>query len=167
MASLPWSSYTADSIILTHIHFTDRLTTGGPGIPHDYLVPLIDLAHNHAIPIIFYDQLGNGLSTHLPEKHGDEAFWTTQLFLDELDNVLASLGVADCYDILGHSWGGMLAAMHAIRHPRGLRRLILADSLADMQMWIAETSRLRAELPKDVQASEDRRRCASYSSCLF
>jgi pimeloyl-ACP methyl ester carboxylesterase len=45
---------------------------GGPGACHDYLLPLVDLAPSR--PLVFYDQLGNGRSTHLPDKNGDEAF---------------------------------------------------------------------------------------------
>ncbi|KAF4627314.1 hypothetical protein G7Y89_g10838 [Cudoniella acicularis] len=51
---------------------------GGLGACHEYLLPLTDLSSSR--PLIFYDQIGNGLSTHLPEKAGDEEFWTVDLF---------------------------------------------------------------------------------------
>lgn len=35
---------------------------GGPGLVHDYLFPFIDLADEYEIPVILYDQLGNGIS---------------------------------------------------------------------------------------------------------
>jgi pimeloyl-ACP methyl ester carboxylesterase len=35
---------------------------GGPGMPHDYLEPLEDLASSR--PVIFYDQLGCGRFPH-------------------------------------------------------------------------------------------------------
>ena len=76
---------------------------GGPGATSDVMLSLADLAEKHGIPVIFYDQLGNGNSTHLPEKMGDISFWTEQLFLDELDNLLGQLGVQNDYDVLGHS----------------------------------------------------------------
>ena len=67
--------------------------------------------------VVHYDQLGNGRSTHLREKGAD--FWTPALFLDELDNLLAHLGIASAYHLLGQSWGGMLAAEHgALAAPR-------------------------------------------------
>jgi L-proline amide hydrolase len=56
-----------------------------------------------------YDQLGCGKSTHLPEKAGDGEFWTTQLFLDELDNLVGNLLGDGKYDLLGQSWGGMVS----------------------------------------------------------
>jgi len=72
-----------------------------------------------------YDQLGCGRSTHLPEKKGDHDFWTPELFLLELDNLLAHLGIQNDYDILGQSWGGQLAAEHAVRQPKGLKIWLL------------------------------------------
>ncbi|MCJ1473948.1 hypothetical protein MMC13_002604 [Lambiella insularis] len=126
---------------------------GGPGVPHDYLLPISDVTSSHGIPVIMYDQLGCGNSTHLPEKNGDGTFWTVQLFLDELENLLNKLGIKDDYDILGFSWGGMLASEHAVRRPKGLRKLIISCSPADMKMWVAVANKLRAELPADVQAT--------------
>ncbi|KAI0722903.1 prolyl aminopeptidase-2 [Earliella scabrosa] len=109
---------------------------GGPGSTHHYILSLVDLAAIHSIPVVFYDQLGNGNSTHLPEKSGDAgSFWTEQLFLDELDNLIRHLGIQDNYSILGHSWGGMLASRHASKRPKGLKRLVISDSPADMQLF--------------------------------
>lgn len=124
---------------------------GGPGISHEYLLPLVDLTNMHSIPLILYDQVGTGFSTHIPEKKGDTTFWTIQLFLDELDNLLTHLGVADDYDLLGHSWGGMLAASHAVQQPAGLKHLVLASSLPDMNIWLKAQWEHREQLPKEVQ----------------
>ena len=124
---------------------------GGPGVPHNYILPIKSLASSHSIPVIFYDQLGCGKSTHLPEKAGDGDFWTEQLFLDELDNLLSKLGIQNDYDLLGQSWGGMLAASHAIRRPKGLHRLVIADSPASMITWVKVANELREKLPEDVQ----------------
>ena len=124
---------------------------GGPGVGHDYLLSLSDLSSTYNIPLIFYDQVGNARSTHLPEKMGDTKFWSVQLFLDELDNLLAHLGVQDGYDILGQSWGGMLGACHAINKPKGLNRLVISNSPASMKLWVEAQDVLRTSLPKDVQ----------------
>lgn len=126
---------------------------GGPGCTHDYVLALADLA-NSGRPVVHYDQLGGGRSTHLPERGGD--FWTVQLFLDELDNLLDSLGIADDYHLLGQSWGGMLGAEHAIRQPQGLRSLVLSNSPASMALWASEAKILRGQLPPDVEATLDR-----------
>lgn len=124
---------------------------GGPGVPHNYILPIQNLWTTHGIPVIFYDQLGCGNSTHLQEKKGDGSFWTVSLFLSELDNLLSHLGIQDDYDLLGQSWGGMLASCHAIRQPKGLRRLVIADSPASMELWVQAADKLRQDLPPEVQ----------------
>ena len=98
-----------------------------------------------------YDQLGCGNSTHLAEKRGDGKFWTEALFLSELDNLLSHLGIQDDYHLLGQSWGGMLGSSHAVRHPQGLRKLILADTPTSVELMVEAAEKLRANLPKDVQ----------------
>ena len=123
---------------------------GGPGVPHEYVLRIAGLASTGRA-VVHYDQLGCGASTHLPDAGAE--FWTVSLFLDELDAVLAALGIDDGYALLGQSWGGMLAAEHAVRRPAGLRALVIANSPASMALWLAEANRLRGELPAQVQAT--------------
>ncbi|KAG4442476.1 hypothetical protein IFR05_002078 [Cadophora sp. M221] len=125
---------------------------GGPGLSHDYLLPLQELWSRHQIPVIFYDQIGNGKSTHLPETKGDETFWKEELFWDELDNLIGSLDLEE-YDVLGQSWGGMMGSKWAgIRKPKGLRRLIISNSPADLNEWEKAYASYRKLLPEDVEA---------------
>ncbi|KAF8512734.1 proline iminopeptidase [Hysterangium stoloniferum] len=124
---------------------------GGPGVPHNYILSIADLATKHDIPVIFYDQIGTGNSTHLQEKKGDREFWIESLFLDELENLITKLDLIS-YDILGNSWGGMLAGRFAAtRNPRGLNRLIISNSPAINELWIKTAWKLRAQLPHEVQ----------------
>jgi L-proline amide hydrolase len=123
---------------------------GGPGATHDYTLRIAGLAAGGRA-VVHYDQLGCGRSTHLRDQGPD--FWTVQLFLDELDNLLAHLGIADRYAVLGQSWGGMLGAEHAIRRPAGLTSLVIADSPASMELWVSEANRLREDLPAEAQAT--------------
>jgi L-proline amide hydrolase len=123
---------------------------GGPGCTHDYLDSLTGLAATGRA-VIHYDQLGNGRSTHLRDKGAD--FWTVDLFQDELTNLVAHLGIAGRYHVMGQSWGGMLTAEHAVTRPEGLRSIVIADSPASMRMWLAAANGLREQLPADVQAT--------------
>jgi proline-specific peptidase len=123
---------------------------GGPGACHNYLLTLTRLYTDYGIPIVFYDQLGNGNSTHLREKRLDETFWNPGLFIAELENLLSHLGIQDDYDLLGQSWGGMLGAQFAITHPRGLKRLIISNSPASMKLWVESCNRWREELPREI-----------------
>ncbi|KAJ7260618.1 proline-specific peptidase, partial [Mycena rebaudengoi] len=124
---------------------------GGPGIPHLYILPIAELATSRGIPIVFYDQIGCGMSTHLPHK--PQEFWTVELFMAELDNVLAHFSIADDFDLFGHSWGGMLASNYVIsRNPTGLKRLILSDAPASMELWSVGTNTLLDQFPDDFSA---------------
>jgi L-proline amide hydrolase len=123
---------------------------GGPGCTHDYLLRIAALAEPGwgGRPVIHYDQHGIGRSSHHPDE--GESYWTVELFLAELDNLIEQLGIGAEYDVLGQSWGGMLAAEHAVRRPEGLRRLVIADSPASMSLWLAAAAVLRAQLPDGV-----------------
>lgn len=120
---------------------------GGPGAAHDYLEPIGALAATGR-QIIFYDQLGCGLSDH---PH-DPALWDVALFLEEVSAVREALGLKQVH-ILGQSWGGMLGMEYALTQPAGLKSLIVANSPASMTQWVSEADRLRAELPAEVQAA--------------
>lgn len=120
---------------------------GGPGCPHDYLENLAALASEKR-RVIFYDQLGCG-NSDFPD---DTSLWTVERFTDEIDVVRAALQL-DRVHILGQSCGGMLGIEYAIRQPRGLVSLVLADSMPSMALWVAEAKRLRAELPPEVNAT--------------
>ncbi|KAJ6571833.1 proline-specific peptidase [Mycena capillaripes] len=123
---------------------------GGPGMPHSYILPIAELTASHGIPIVFYDQLGCGMSTRLPDK--PKEFWTVELFMAELDNLLAHLGIATEFDLYGQSWGGMLAANYVIsRDPKGLRRLIISDSPASLELWTVANNVLLSGFPEEFR----------------
>jgi L-proline amide hydrolase len=133
------------------------LCHGGPGATHDYLLALRALAHGGR-QVVFYDQVGNGHSQHLRDAPAD--VWTVELFKRELDALVAHLGWADGYHVLGQSWGGMLAMEHALEHPDGLRSIVVADSPASMRLWVEEANRLRADLPADARDALTRHEAA-------
>lgn len=150
----------ADKACVTHFWVSGCLKSGqtplvvmhgGPGIGHNYLVNLIQLTAKHGVPVVLYDQLGTGLSTHLPEKDGDTSFWTIELFISELENLIVALGIHDCFDLMGHSWGGMVVSRFAARRPKGLRRLVLVSPIAAMEDWVQASLEWQKELPREVQ----------------
>jgi L-proline amide hydrolase len=126
---------------------------GGPGATHDYLTSVTGLARSGRACVL-YDQFGNGRSGHRPDAPAE--FWTIDLFLRELDALVDHLGIVDGYHVLGQSWGGMLAMEHALRHPAGLRSIVVADAPASTKLWMSEAERLMAELPPEVLAVLER-----------
>jgi len=122
---------------------------GGPGATHDYVLSLTDLAPDR--PVVHYDQLGNGRSTHFPDRGAE--FWTVDLFVRELHNLVDALGMRDRHHVLGQSWGGFLAQEYALTRPDGLRAIVLADTAASFPDFLAACNGLRAELPQEVEAT--------------
>jgi proline-specific peptidase len=157
------SSSTGRPLVILH---------GGPGACHNYLLPLADLAASpHSIPIVLYDQIGNGNSTHLREKRLDTEFWVPDLFMKELDNLLRHLGIENDYDLLGQSWGGMLGSMWAMSDyegAKGMKRLIISNSPSSMALWVEACNSLRKYLPRDVDdALERHERDGTYKNSEY
>ncbi|GKT63996.1 proline-specific peptidase protein [Colletotrichum tofieldiae] len=142
---------------------------GGPGIPHIYLAPLFNRYHALTqAPVILYDQIGCGRSTRFPSKIGDEEFWTVDLFVAELENLLSHLGV-ERFDLYGHSWGAMLGAVVATPSSSPLafrvRRLVLGSGPARMKLWEQAQHKWLKSMPDLVrEAIENADRDKDYES---
>ena len=126
---------------------------GGPGGGHEYLLSFAELWPQYGLPVVLYDQIGCGASTHLPQTAGDKDFWQESLFVAELDNLIDHLKLRDGpgFHLFGQSWGGLLGVAFAARQPRGLQRLVLASGLASMNLSEKSIQLCRSELPIDVQ----------------
>ena len=123
---------------------------GGPGAPGRDWKAVAVLHDKYGIPVLLYDQIGCGASTHLPNTKGDTRFWTTELFLAELDNVKQYLRI-ETFDLLGHSCGGILAVLYALTQPRGLRKLIISSAPASDTLRLQPLAQQRKELPREMQ----------------
>lgn len=134
---------------------------GGPGSTHFYLEPYEALCDLYGRQLVFYDQIGCGLS---PIPHQDDDFYTYELWEDELDVVRAALGL-DRIHLFGHSWGGQLAMMYALRDDAGIESLIVAASPSNLSTWALEARRLVGYLPQDMQdALWEAERTQNYES---
>lgn len=125
---------------------------GGPGAGHEYLSPLADLYTKYKIPVIFYDQIGCGRSTHFRDKMGDTEFWSFDLFIQELDNLIDTLQLREKgFYLYGQSWGGILCGIYSALRPKGLLKAINASGPASIPLYIKGVNRLLAELPEKVR----------------
>lgn len=137
------------------------LLHGGPGAAHNY-IDAYKLLATDGRAVIHYDQLGCGNSTLLPDKGED--FWTVQLFIDELDNLVDHLGQRSAFHVLGQSWGGMLGAEYGTRRPAGLKSLTIANSPASMALWMSEAARMRLLMPQHIQDALNTHEAAGTTS---
>ncbi|MCC6457477.1 MAG: proline iminopeptidase-family hydrolase [Caldilineaceae bacterium] len=126
---------------------------GGPGIPHDYLEPLADLAAER--PVVFYDQLGCGKS----DRPDDVSLWRIDRFAEEVGQVRQALGLAQVH-LLGHSGGTMVALDYLLDQPVGVISLIQVGPVLSAPRALADINRLYATLPEEVLATVKRHEAA-------
>lgn len=111
---------------------------GGPGASHDYFLPyLLPLARRNRL--IFIDERGSGRS----EKLQDASEYTVENMVEDVEHVRLALGLGKI-NLLGHSYGGVLAQAYAFKYQRNLRRLILGGtfySTTEMNKVLANEKR--------------------------
>jgi proline iminopeptidase len=118
---------------------------GGPGSTHDYLLPLADLAQ-FGYRVVLYDQLGCGRS-ELPKN---PALFTVERAVEETEEVRRALNLGKI-NVIGSSWGGLLAIAYALRYQRNLKSIVTVGGLASVPLTTAEMQRLKSQLPIDVR----------------
>jgi len=102
------------------------LLHGGPGGDHEYFEALETALAGQGIEFIYYDQLGSAFS----DQPTDASLWTIERFVDEVEQVRVALGLdKDNFYMLGHSWGGILAAEYALAHGDHLKALIISNMM--------------------------------------
>lgn len=89
------------------------LLHGGPGASHDYLLPqMLELAKDHRL--VLYDQRGGGRSRHDDDR--EAITWQGQVA--DVARVAAERQVTPL-DLVGYSWGALLALLYAIEARAG------------------------------------------------
>lgn len=118
---------------------------GGPGMPHDYLLPLS--RHGTADRSVYlYDQFGVGRSD--APAPGDFDRYTVEHYRDEVEAVRRALD-PDRFHVYGQSWGGMLAQEYVLEYGDRVDSLVLANTLADTKSAYESMRGVLDELPAD------------------
>jgi proline iminopeptidase len=118
---------------------------GGPGLTHGYFLPyLLPLARHHRL--IFIDERGSGRSQRLTDFSG----YTMDAMVCDANKVRQALGVK-VMDVLGHSFGGMLAQGYAIRYPSTVRRLVLASTWSSARQMNADFLRIENAIDPELR----------------
>ena len=102
------------------------LLNGGPGATHEYFECMENFLPKEGIEFIYYDQLGCGNS----DNPKDTAMWSLPRFVEEVEQVRQALNLnKDNFYLLGHSWGGILAAEYAFKYQQNLKGLIISNMM--------------------------------------
>ncbi|CAD6575129.1 MAG: hypothetical protein TREMPRED_001315 [Tremellales sp. Tagirdzhanova-0007] len=119
---------------------------GGPGCPHDYLLNWTEiLPTGH--PVIFYDQIGCGKSTRLPEDKY-QPLWVEDTFIEELEHVVKHL-VSDNDD--GNPARGCILAGHSLDSQESVAAA--RSRIPELSSWAQKVIRECEE--KDDYENED------------
>ena len=119
---------------------------GGPVMDQSYLLPhLLTLSEDYQL--IFYDQRACGRSA----IEVDSATMNLDGFVEDIELLRKELGF-EKINLLGHSWGGLLATMYGIKYSQNLDKLILSNSMAPSAMdWMNEGQKVAAaNTPQDA-----------------
>jgi proline iminopeptidase len=95
---------------------------GGPGASHDYFLPhLLPLARHNRL--VFIDERGCGKSSKLDDPKG----YTVENMVEDVEQVRQALHLQKI-NLLGHSYGGVLAQAYALKYQRNLSHLVLCST---------------------------------------
>lgn len=103
------------------------LLHGGPGMTHEYMECFETFFQKEGFEFYEYDQLGSYYS----DQPKDDRLWTTDRFVDEVEQVRKAIGADKSnFYVLGNSWGGILAMEYALKYQKNLKGLLVANMMA-------------------------------------
>jgi proline iminopeptidase len=123
---------------------------GGPGASHDYLLPyLLPLARTNRLILI--DERGSGRS----EKLEDPAGYTVENMVEDVEAVRVALGLGKI-NLLGHSYGGVLAQAYALKYQEHLSHIILCSTFHSTKQLNDVFQKMLANMSPELRARIDR-----------
>jgi proline iminopeptidase len=123
---------------------------GGPGESHDYFLPyLLPLARENRL--IFIDERGSGRSQKLDDPSG----YTVENMVEDVEAVRVGLHLG-AINLLGHSYGGVLAQAYALKYQQNLLHLVLASTFPSTREMNAVLLRMKQAMPAELRARIDK-----------
>ena len=105
------------------------LIPGGPGNSHTYFHPwFYELAKN--FKVIYFDAYGRGKSDRAKSSNQ----YSFKGDVEDIEGLLKALRF-EKWDIIGHSYGGMVAQQYALDYPNSVNKLILMSTFYSGEMW--------------------------------
>jgi proline iminopeptidase len=125
---------------------------GGPGATHEYFLPyLLPLARHNRL--VFLDERGSGQSTKLEDPAG----YTVEAMVEDVEALRRALGLGKI-NLLGHSYGGVLAEAYALKYGAHLNRLVLCSTFASTsalnQVFVRMKEKMAPELRERIDKLE-------------
>ncbi len=124
------------------------LLHGGPGGTHELFECFDGYFPKEGIEYVYYDQL----ESYYSDQPNDSTLWTTEHFVEEVEQVRKALNMNnDNFYLLGQSWGGILAMEYALKYQNNLKGLIISNMMASIPEYEKYASEvLGPQLPEEV-----------------
>jgi proline iminopeptidase len=104
------------------------LIAGGPGGVHIGLRRFDSLASKYML--VYFDAFGRGKS----DTAKDVKEYTLERDIDDIEGLRTVLHL-DKINVLGHSYGGVVAQGYAVKYPQHVKHLVLANTFHSFIMW--------------------------------
>jgi proline iminopeptidase len=103
------------------------LLHGGPAMTHEYMECFETFFQREGFEFYEYDQLGSYYS----DQPTDSSLWTTERFVEEVEQVRNAIGADSTnFYLVGNSWGGILGMEYALKYQQHLKGLVVANMMA-------------------------------------
>ena len=104
------------------------LISGGPGGSHVGMHSFDGLKDSSTL--VYIDNFGRGKS----DTATDVKDYSIDRDVEDIEGIRKELGY-DQINLLGHSYGGVVAQLYAVKYPKRVKHLIIADSFFSGAMW--------------------------------
>ena len=124
------------------------LLHGGPGATHEIFECFDGYFPQENIEYIYYDQL----DSYYSDKPNDSTLWTTEHFVEEVEQVRRALNLnKDNFYLYGQSWGGILAMEYALKYQDNIKGLVISNMMASIPEYEKYAEKvLGPQLPPDI-----------------
>lgn len=112
---------------------------GGPGGTHYGLRSFDTLSADFTL--VYFDGYGRGKS----DTSANVNDYSLEGDIDDLEGLRVAMGF-DKINVLGHSYGGLVAQGYAIKYPKSVSHLIVANSFHSYLMWQANDDNCNHEI---------------------
>ncbi len=136
---------------------------GGPAATHEYFECFESFFPQEGFEFYEYDQLGSYYS----DQPKDSSLWTTERFVEEVEQVRQALGMnKDNFYLLGSSWGGILAMEYTLKYQDNMKALMISNMMSSCPKYGKYANEVLAKQmkPEVVKEVKDLEAKGQYSS---
>lgn len=129
------------------------LLHGGPAMTHEYMECFETFFQREGFEFYEYDQLGSYYS----DQPKDSSLWTTERFVEEVEQVRKAIGAdSSNFYLIGNSWGGILGMEYALKYQKNLKGLVIGNMMASGKEYGAYANEVLAKQMKPEVLAEIR-----------